>query len=92
MNGRNDDDNVIREGVPKTTFSPSSSSSSLRFRFRSTSLPKSPSLDKMLLAEDEDEEEDENFASVAKFVEPPELPTLLIHKVFGKRYMMFVLF
>ena len=92
MNGRNDDDdNVIREGVPKTTFSPSSSSS-LRFRFRSTSLPKSPSLDKMLLAEDEEDEEEENFASVAKFVEPPELPTLLIHKVFGKRYMMFVLF
>ena len=88
MNGRNDDDdNVIREGVPKTTFSPSSSSpsSSLRFRFRSTSLPKSPSLDKMLLAEDEEDEEEENFASVAKFVEPPELPTLLIHKVFGKR-------
>lgn len=86
MNGRNDDDNVIREGVPKTTFSPSSSSSSsLRFRFRSTSLPKSPSLDKMLLAEDEEDEEEEDFASVAKFVEPPELPTLLIHKVFGKR-------
>jgi len=85
MNGRNDDDNVIREGVPKTTFSPSSSSS-LRFRFRSTSLPKSPSLDEMLLAEDEEDEEDEeDFASVAKFVEPPELPTLLIHKVFGKR-------
>jgi len=82
MNG-NDDDNVIREGVPKTTFSPSSSS--LRFRFRSTSLPKSPSLDKMLLAEDEEDEEEEDFASVAKFVEPPELPTLLIHKVFGKR-------
>ena len=90
MNG-NDDDNVIREGVPKTTFSsPSSSSSSsiLRFRFRSTSLPKSPSLDEMMLLsaeEDEDEEEEENLASVAKFVEPPELPTLLIHKVFGKR-------
>ena len=85
FNGSDDDDNVIREGIPKTTFSPNTSS--LRFRFRSTSLPKSPSLDKMLLAEDEDEE-DENFASVAKFVEPPELPTLLIHKVFGKRYMM----
>ena len=82
MNGN--DDNVIREGVPKTTFSPSLSSS-LRFRFRSTSLPKSPSLDKMLLAEDEEDEEEENFASVAKFVEPPELPTLLIHKVFGER-------
>jgi hypothetical protein len=45
----------------------------------------------MLLAEDEDEEEEENLASVAKFVEPPELPTLLIHKVFGKRrYVMFL--
>ena len=95
MNG-SDDDNVIREGIPKTTFSPPSSSSHpLRFRFRSTSLPKSPSLDKMLFA-DEDEDEDEDFASdssssFAKFVEPPELPTLLIHKVFGKRYAFVLL-
>ena len=95
MNG-SDDDNVNREGIPKTTFSPPSSSSHpLRFRFRSTSLPKSPSLDKMLFA-DEDEDEDEDFASdssssFAKFVEPPELPTLLIHKVFGKRYAFVLL-
>ena len=80
MNGN--DDNVIREGVPKTTFS---SSSSLRFRFRSTSLPKSPSLDKMLAEDEEDDFASDSSSSFAKFVEPPELPTLLIHKVFGER-------
>jgi len=95
FNGSDDDDNVIREGIPKTTFSPNNaSSSSLRFRFRSTSLPKSPSLDKMLLAEDEDEDDEDLLASdsspsFAKFVEPPELPTLLIHKVFGERFAFF---
>jgi len=98
FNGSDDDnDNVIREGIPKTTFSPNNnaSSSSLRFRFRSTSLPKSPSLDKMLmLAEDEDEDEhllaSDSSPSFAKFVEPPELPTLLIHKVFGERCAFFL--
>ena len=96
FNGSDDDnDNVIREGIPKTTFSPNNaSSSSLRFRFRSTSLPKSPSLDKMLLAEDEDEDEDllasDSSPPFAKFVEPPELPTLLIHKVFGERCAFFL--
>jgi len=95
FNGSDDDDNVIREGIPKTTFSPNNaSSSSLRFRFRSTSLPKSPSLDKMLLAEDEDEDllASDSSPPFAKFVEPPELPTLLIHKVFGERCAFFLFF
>jgi len=48
----------------------------------------------MLLAEDEDEDDEDLLASdsspsFAKFVEPPELPTLLIHKVFGERCAFF---
>jgi hypothetical protein len=45
----------------------------------------------MLLAEDEDEDllASDSSPSFAKFVEPPELPTLLIHKVFGERDVLF---
>jgi hypothetical protein len=51
----------------------------------------------MLLAEDEDEDDEDLLASdssppFAKFVEPPELPTLLIHKVFGERCASFLFF
>ena len=54
----------------------------LRFRFRSSALKQSPSSDALLHdGEEEDflEEEDQ----LARYVEPPELPTLAMHKVFG---------
>ena len=54
----------------------------LRFRFRSYALKQSPSSDALLHdGEEEDflEEEDQ----LARYVEPPELPTLAMHKVFG---------
>ena len=54
----------------------------LRFRFRASALKQSPSSDALLHdGEEEDflEEEDQ----LARYVEPPELPTLAMHKVFG---------
>ena len=54
----------------------------LRFRFRSSALKQSPSSDALLHdGEEEDflEEEDQ----LARYVEPPELPTFAMHKVFG---------
>lgn len=56
--------------------------SELRFRFRSTALKQSPSSDALMIHNDEEEdflEEDQ----LARYVEPPELPTLAMHKVFG---------
>ena len=54
----------------------------LRFRFRASALKQSPSSDALLHdGEEEDflEEEDQ----LARYVEPPELPTFATHKVFG---------
>lgn len=54
----------------------------VRFRFRASALKQSPSSDALLHdGEEEDflEEEDQ----LARYVEPPELPTLAMHKVFG---------
>ncbi|CCO20432.1 predicted protein [Bathycoccus prasinos] len=59
----------------------------LRFRFRSSALKQSPSSDALLHdGEEEDflEEEDQ----LARYVEPPELPTLAMHKVFGKELFL----
>ena len=54
----------------------------LRFRFRASALKQSPSSDALL----HDGEEEEDFLEedqLARYVEPPELPTLAMHKVFG---------
>ena len=53
----------------------------LRFRFRSSALKQSPSSDALL--HDGEEEEDFLEDQLARYVEPPELPTLAMHKVFG---------
>ena len=52
----------------------------LRFRFRSSALKQSPSSDALL---HDGEEEDFLEDQLARYVEPPELPTLAMHKVFG---------
>ena len=52
----------------------------LRFRFRSSALKQSPSSDALI------HDEEDNFLEedqLARYVEPPELPTLAMHKVFG---------
>ena len=53
----------------------------LRFRFRASALKQSPSSDALL--HDGEEEEDFLEDQLARYVEPPELPTLAMHKVFG---------
>ena len=52
----------------------------LRFRFRASALKQSPSSDALL---HDGEEEDFLEDQLARYVEPPELPTLAMHKVFG---------
>ena len=53
----------------------------LRFRFRASALKQSPSSDALLHdGEEEDFLEDQELA---RYVEPPELPTFAMHKVFG---------
>jgi len=53
----------------------------LRFQFRASALKQSPSSDALL--HDGEEEEDFLEDQLARYVEPPELPTLAMHKVFG---------
>ena len=53
----------------------------LRFRFRSSALKQSPSSDALL--HDGEEEDFLEEDQLARYVEPPELPTLAMHKVFG---------
>jgi hypothetical protein len=57
----------------------------LRFRFRSSALKQSPSSDALIHFDGEEEEEDflEEEDQLARYVEPPELPTFAMHKVFG---------
>ena len=57
----------------------------LRFRFRASALKQSPSSDALLHFDGEEEEEDflEEEDQLARYVEPPELPTFAMHKVFG---------
>ena len=57
----------------------------LRFRFRSSALKQSPSSDALIHLDGEEEEEDflEEEDQLARYVEPPELPTFAMHKVFG---------
>ena len=60
----------------------------LRFRFRASALKQSPSSDALMIHHDgeEEEEEEEDFSEdqeLARYVEPPELPTFAMHKVFG---------
>ena len=53
----------------------------LRFRFRASALKQSPSSDALLHdGEEADFLEDQELA---RYVEPPELPTFAMHKVFG---------
>ena len=52
----------------------------LRFRFRSSALKQSPSSDALI---HDGEEEDFLEDQLARYVEPPELPTFAMHKVFG---------
>ena len=52
----------------------------LRFQFRASALKQSPSSDALL---HDGEEEDFLEDQLARYVEPPELPTLAMHKVFG---------
>ncbi|CAL6317126.1 unnamed protein product [Bathycoccus prasinos] len=54
----------------------------LRFRFRSSALKQSPSSD-VLIHDGEEEDFLEEEDQLARYVEPPELPTLAMHKVFG---------
>jgi len=53
----------------------------LRFRFRASALKQSPSSDALL--HDGEEEDFLEEDQLARYVEPPELPTLAMHKVFG---------
>ena len=56
----------------------------LRFRFRSSALKQSPSSDALLHFDGEEEEDFlEEEDQLARYVEPPELPTFAMHKVFG---------
>ena len=56
----------------------------LRFRFRASALKQSPSSDALLHFDGEEEEDFlEEEDQLARYVEPPELPTLAMHKVFG---------
>ena len=59
----------------------------LRFRFRSSALKQSPSSDALI---HDGEEEDFLEDQLARYVEPPELPTLAMHKVFGT-FLLFTL-
>ena len=52
----------------------------LRFRFRSSALKQSPSSDALIHDEEDNILEEDQLA---RYVEPPELPTLAMHKVFG---------
>ena len=54
----------------------------LRFRFRASALKQSPSSD-ALLHDGEEEDFLEEEDRLARYVEPPELPTFAMHKVFG---------
>ena len=55
----------------------------LRFRFRASALKQSPSSDALLHDGEEEEDFLEEEDQLARYVEPPELPTLAMHKVFG---------
>ena len=55
----------------------------LRFRFRASALKQSPSSDSLLHDEEEEEDFLEEEDQLARYVEPPELPTFAMHKVFG---------
>ena len=56
----------------------------LRFRFRSSALKQSPSSDALIHLDGEEEEDFlEEEDQLARYVEPPELPTFAMHKVFG---------
>ena len=55
----------------------------LRFRFRASALKQSPSSDALLHDGEEEEDFLEAEDQLARYVEPPELPTLAMHKVFG---------
>ena len=55
----------------------------LRFRFRASALKQSPSSDALLHDGEEEEDFLEAEDQLARYVEPPELPTFAMHKVFG---------
>ena len=55
----------------------------LRFRFRASALKQSPSSDALLHDGEEEEDFLEEEDQLARYVEPPELPTFAMHKVFG---------
>jgi hypothetical protein len=59
----------------------------LRFRFRSSAFKQSPSSD-VLIHDGEEEDFLEEEDQLARYVEPPELPTLAMHKVFGKELLL----
>ena len=61
--------------------------SELRFRFRSTALKQSPSSDALTMIRNDEEEDFLEEDQLARYVEPPELPTLAMHKVLGKRFI-----
>ena len=55
----------------------------VRFRFRASALKQSPSSDSLLHDGEEEEDFLEAEDQLARYVEPPELPTFATHKVFG---------